>query len=73
MLITAPLAPGDFQSLFQGFLPTDLVQAVFDAHGAGRRRPPKLAAPDLVAGLVFHSLVGQVRTSIPPREERPSA
>jgi hypothetical protein len=63
MLITAPLAPGDFQSLFQGFLPTDLVQAVFEAHGPARRRPPKLPAPDLVAGLVFHSLAGQGKLS----------
>jgi hypothetical protein len=63
MLITAPLAPGDFQSLFQGFLATDLVQAVFEAHGPARRRPPKLPAPDLVAGLVFHSLAGQGKLS----------
>lgn len=63
MLITAPLAPGDFQSRFQGFLPPDLVQAVFDALGPARRRPPKLLAPDLIAGLVFHFLAAQGRLS----------
>jgi len=68
MLITAPLAPGDFQLRFQGFLPPDLVQAVFDALGPARRRPPKLPAPELIAGLVFHFLAGQGKLSTPVQQ-----
>lgn len=58
MRFTDPLAPGDFQSLFHSFLPADLVQELFDSLGPARRRPPKLCAPDLISGLVFHFLAG---------------
>ena len=58
MRFTEPLSAGDFPSLFHGFLPRKLLHELFESLGPARRCPPKLSAPDLIGGLVFHFLAG---------------
>lgn len=63
MLFSAPLAPAEFRTLCDAFLPPDLIQELFDSLGPAKRRPPKLSPPDFVRGLIFHFLAGHGRLS----------
>ena len=54
----ASVSSSTFKQLFRLFLPTKIIRRWLKLFGPAKRRPPKIAAEELIMGLVFHVLAG---------------
>lgn len=52
------LSTAVFESLFDTLVPRPFLRRIVRQFGPAQRRPPKVAATDLIMGLVFHVLAG---------------
>lgn len=54
----ASVSRSTFKLLFRAFLPAKTIQRWVRRLGPAQRRPPKISAPELFMGLIFHLLAG---------------